>query len=183
MAEGVGLAASLLTIAKLASLLWDVSHDIYRISRNRDAIREEIRFISHSMRTASDSFEIALETIRHRTIPDNQSAVFQQLKTRGTLRGLEKSAKYIKRQVTDIPASIQSTKSWAAFLEAYKWNHKHRAKVMQSIKWIQLVQTSVEIILNAAQFESNQHDAMITADRVYQARLEKDKYVLLLFIY
>ena len=175
MVDPISLTASLATLGGLASLLVPVSRDVFNAAQGRSAIDDEIRFIACSMDAAADSFNLALESLRCRTLPDNQSPYFQELKRRGTIVKFNEAAKYIERQIKKLPEGIEGSRSWVAFWEAYQWNHKCRPEVTQLITWIQVTQTSMELIMGAAQLESNQYDARRTTDRVYQARLQREK--------
>lgn len=115
MTDIISLVASLATLGSLASLLATVSRDVFNAAHGRSAIDDEIRFIACTMDTAADSFNLALESLRCRTLPDNQSLYFQELKRRRIIAKFNKTAKYIERQIEKLPEGIEGSRSRVAF--------------------------------------------------------------------
>lgn len=170
-------AASLVTLGELGLCLGKVSHRIYRAARDRDNIGSEMQFVADDLGLAADAFQIALKMLRHRTAPGAESEVFRHLKKVGAFAKLNRTARYLKNQMKQVPATIHQLKSRFSLYETYKWTNHLRPKILRCINCIKQVQTSISIILQSASFELNMRHAERTTDHAYRAKLKQDKLV------
>lgn len=175
MAELLGLAASISTLAGVAIMYGKAAKHLYSIAAKSDKINESIKFEASSLSVSGSALRIAYKQLKHGEFHNPDSAVFLQLQRDGVLATLEERSSHLRSRLRMITALEDSLTSRVRFVSAVKWLLFQQAELRPLLTLMESFKTSITIIISVAQLEVNQVDAK-HADPLHMKRLMQDKY-------
>lgn len=178
MTEGIGLAASLITIGAFSHTLADVSEKVYTAAHNGEEISGDMRYFASSVKFAGDSFSYARDTLEDLSV-DN-SDVSRYLSSQSVLTDMQDSIEALNKafvRLYPLLEDIRSQTGVASFWTRVQWLRKHKDYFTELILKTKFLETTITMMLIVFLVQQNVKDAKQTKDKVFSNRLEKEKSV------
>lgn len=177
MAEVVGLAASIITIAALSGTMIKVSKTMRKAAKSAPLIREEISRTAVLFESSGRAIEASHTVLARLGMGDDDSKLVGYLTNRGLLSSLDKSIAMVLRRLDGCMDEVQSVESRFSIITFLRWESRKASLSELSIQ-VECVKTTITMVMLIVKLECNVLDAARTTDEVYRSRLEQDKYAV-----
>ncbi|KAL6855006.1 hypothetical protein ACO1O0_006143 [Amphichorda felina] len=174
MAEVVGLAASIITLALVSETIIKVSKKIRKASKDASLVKGDMSQRAVLFEASGRAIEASYSVLSRLRIHHGESDLIGDLEHRGVFSSLEKGINMVLGRLKDFWREIRSVESRFSLITAFKWQSCKEGVTGLSVQ-IECVKTTILMVMVLVNLECNMRDAARTRDRVYRARLKQEK--------